>query len=365
MTSPALTVDLARPSDAGAILELNRTAFGGRDLLATLEDFSWRYTDNPAGQAIVPVLRGEDWRPAGFIWIVPLRMRLRGETVLGATGTNLVIDPGHRAGFGYTRLLRRFEQELRHRGLVGHFSFVSEDTYARAQRREADSLTTVPLLARGLDAGAASKPGSRARWYRFLGRCADRLAAPRRSRERAVAATDQEVVTELDAPDQRFEAFWASIEDRYPASVIRDRSYLAWRFARMPGRAYRLLLAESEGTPTGYIVLRTAAIRGMPAGLLMDFRVGHGVAGERAGAALLKAAKQLFEQEGAVVSTALLSPLVREYHLLKRHGYHRVPAVLAPRRFRLLTAFEGRAASGQPWPRARDWFVTLADWEAY
>ena len=92
-----VVADLYRVGDEADILALNRLEYGPTDILSTPEDFDWRYAQNPAGQAIISVARDRDsGSVVGFIWIVPLYMRVFGEDWLGATGTNLLIHPDYR-----------------------------------------------------------------------------------------------------------------------------------------------------------------------------------------------------------------------------------------------------------------------------
>ena len=52
-----VVTDLARPEDREAILALNRLEYGPADILANETDFAWRWEQNPAGPAVVPILR--------------------------------------------------------------------------------------------------------------------------------------------------------------------------------------------------------------------------------------------------------------------------------------------------------------------
>ena len=83
MKADGTTADLAHPEekDIKQILELNRLIYGPQDILANAADFHWRYGENPAGEAIIPVIRNEQGEIVGFIWVIPTRLRVsRGET---------------------------------------------------------------------------------------------------------------------------------------------------------------------------------------------------------------------------------------------------------------------------------------------
>ena len=83
--SPKLRADHYRPGDEVDILALNRSEYGVKNVMVNADDFNWRYAENPAGQADITVIRDEQsQRVVGFTWMIPLYMRLYGQTYLAA-----------------------------------------------------------------------------------------------------------------------------------------------------------------------------------------------------------------------------------------------------------------------------------------
>jgi len=186
--SDHIIADLGRADDADRILELNRLEYGPGDILATRVDFAWRYNQNPAGQAIVPVIRDERGTVIGFIWIMPLYLRIKGQDRLAATGTNLVIHPKYRVTFGYLKLLRRFEQAFRDNNIPLHFSFVSERTCRRQRERAPQTVTTNPLLVKPLDAKSLAHTYFTKGWQRHIVTQAGQFILSFRSRRQPMAS---------------------------------------------------------------------------------------------------------------------------------------------------------------------------------
>ena len=141
-----VTADLARTEDTDAILKLNRQEYGPGDILATQADFAWRCNQNPAGQATIPVIRDHRGQVVGFIWLVPLHVRVRGQNRLGAAGTNLVIQPEYRQSFAYVKLIRRFDQAFQDLHIPLHYSFISEGKYGQLLKHAPQHAATIPLL---------------------------------------------------------------------------------------------------------------------------------------------------------------------------------------------------------------------------
>jgi GNAT superfamily N-acetyltransferase len=366
MQPSRVTVDLAREEDTNRILELNRLEYGPDDILTTSADFAWRRDQNPAGQAIIPVIRDSHDEVVGFVWVVPLHMRIEGQDYRAATGTNLVVHPEHRNTFGYAKLIRRFEQVFEDHGIPLHFSFVSEKTYRRQRERTPRAVATIPLLVKPLDFSALAETYFKNReWLGALTGRAGSVASAFFFRRRPVGCAADITVGASGQFDNRFDEFWLTVRDKYPAMLIRDRAFLAWRFAGVSGRHYRILVARAGDQALGYVVLRTSTIRGIKTGLVMDLLVANGGSGEMGGTRLMAEAEAYFHSMGVSLAAGLMPPLAAEYRILRQAGYRPLPPVLAPRRFRF-AFFVHKTGEKAVFPlSARDWFVTLADYESF
>jgi hypothetical protein len=364
MNSVPIVAGLAREEDTDRILELNVLEYGSRDILATREDFAWRHDQNPAGAATIAVIRNDRNEVVGFIWAVPLGIRVRGVECLGATGTNLVIHPEHRNTFAYTKLIRRFQQILRDNQIPVHYSFVSEERYRRQRTADPQSVATIPLLAKPLNFKSLAEAYFVNRWQRFvfgrLGSLAQPLFTPPGASDRDRSVSVQAV----DGFDSSFDDLWRRIEDRSPAMVIRDRAFLAWRFASVSGKRYHVLVAHAGDQMLGYTVLRCATIRRVKAGLVMDLLTTGDSLGEMAGARLMVEAEAYFRAQGMALAAGLMVSSAVEYRILRRAGYRPVPRALAPRVFRFALFVHDVRDHDLTWLSARDWFITLADHES-
>lgn len=169
----------------------------------------------------------------------------------------------------------------------------------------------------------------------------------------------------LDGFDERFDDSWARVKDKYPIMVIRDRRYLAWRFAGISGRQYRILVVQVGDEVIGYAVLRCANIREIPTGLIMDLLVEAGPRGEAAGACLMAEAWRYFRSENMWLAGGLMSPHAAEYHIMRRAGYLPCPERFALRLFRLAFRVHSKKPATAPRLSPEHWFVTVADYEAY
>jgi GNAT superfamily N-acetyltransferase len=360
-----IIADLGRADDASEILELNRREYGTHDILATHADFTWRRDQNPAGQAIIPVVRDERDAVIGFIWIVPLRLRIKGQDRLAATGTNLVIHPEYRGTFSYPKLLRRFEQAFIDNNIPLHFSFVSEQTFQRQRKRAPQTVTTIPLLVKALDAKSLAHTYFVKRWQRSIVSQVGQLVLSVLSRRRRITSKQKITIQAIDQFDASFDGFWSKVRDKCAVTNIRDRAFLAWRFANISGRSYCALAAHGHDQMLGYAILRCMTIHNIKVGLVMDLLVTDGALGKAAGTFLMAEAEAYFRMHGMAVAAGLMVPLTSEYEMLRQAGFVSIPSMLTPRRFRFAFFVHDTGEKDLASLSVKDWFVTLADCESF
>lgn len=361
-----ITAGLARAEDVDRILEINQLEYGPHDILTTRADFFWRYEENPAGRASIVVVRDDHDQVIGFIWIVPLRVRIKGRDYQAATGTNLLIHPAYRNAFGYTKLLRRFQKVFDDNHIPLHFSFVSDTAYWRRQEEEPQTVCTIPLLVKPLDSVSLAREYFSRRWQGVVfGRIGRWLVSPLFFGQLPMPSYGDIHVEAVDQFDADFDEFWDQVQDRSPVIVVRDRAFLAWRFAPVSGRSYQILVARGGERMLGYAVLRCLTIRGFKTGLVMDLLVSNDTWGERAGACLMAEAEAFFRGQGMSVSVGLMLPSAPEYHILRRARYVQLPDALAPRLFRFAFFVHDAENKDLASLSAHEWFITIADYESY
>lgn len=357
-------VCLADADDIDSILDLNKSEYGPTDILVTPADFIWRHDQNPAGQALIPVIKNSANQVVGCIWIVPLRIRIKGSVHLGATGTNLLIHPQYRNSFVYTKLMRQFNRTLKKQNFPLHFSFVSEDEYQRRRRHNPETAWTVPLLVKPLSVSLLAQSNWGRRWPGRLVKPIDRLASLFSGQHRSKHAQADIEVRAVDQVDESFDRFWHNLQDKYPVMLIRDQAFLAWRFTNISHRQYQIFVAQKEAEMLGYLVLRCTTVRGIRTGLVLDFLVLGNALGEEAGARLLAQAESYFREQQMAVTMGLVMPSAVEYRLLRQAGYIGLPSKLSPRPFRFAFFVHNKQTVFNSLPE-QDWFITLADYESF
>ena len=146
---------------------------------------------------------------------------------------------------------------------------------------------------------------------------------------------------------------------------IRNRAFLAWRFADISGRSYCTLVAHTHDQMLGYAILRCTTIRNIKTGLVMDFLVTDGALGKAAGTCLMAEAETYFRMHEMTLAAGLMAPFTSEYEILRQAGFVGVPSALTPRKFRFAFFVHDTSEKDLVSLSDRDWFVTLADYESF
>ncbi|HEY1012805.1 MAG TPA: GNAT family N-acetyltransferase, partial [Herpetosiphonaceae bacterium] len=85
----------------------------------------------------------------------------------------------------------------------------------------------------------------------------------------------------VDRPEPAFDRLWERCRGEAPLSVIRDSAWVGWRYLAAPCRGYRVLLAERDGLPAGYVAYRLEPGAGRPWGMIAELTAPLGDAAAR------------------------------------------------------------------------------------
>jgi hypothetical protein len=346
---PVYTYRSYRDQDrAGAILSF-ANAFGQKTANVLNSVFEWKYLESPltadCGSA-VHVLEC-DSEVVGFSGTVRARFKIENDTVPGVWSTDTHVAPGHRTVAGW--FLHQVDANTPdiNLGVPNAAMYpIASATEAVVDLDRYENLKACldlggVLTARGANGLLASVSGL---GFWPVPRAFDLYAGLR-----AKAG-----ITVAQAPlfDETFDELWRVVSRDYPGIMVRDRSFLSWRFDRCPNREYTRYLARRNGAAVGYMVTRENRWRGTRRGRIVDYLVGRD--DSAAFDALIRKVMNDFRSRGVVsVTCAVSSTQTQHIRRLRRHGFlHAEPGA---------RVVASRASHGKKLAAIKNWFFTSAD----
>ena len=349
VTTDALRVVRYGRGEQDNLFAFLREALSPADAERLIRQWHWKYEANPFNPEDDPhiLLLKDGERLAGMYGRLFYRVAIDGQQYWAHHGCDLALHPAYRGRGLTTRLTDhdKVESEI-------HFSWQNEASY-RAFQRDRTSGVPFTSLVRPLDLRRALRAfrgdGGLARTAAWLiGGVSERW--PIKRRRVASGLT----VTRIHSFDERFDRLWQRVCRDYPVIVIRDRTYLEWRFTQRPDASYTILAASRGAELTGYMVTRQVERAGERWGYLVDFLVQDR---DRSVFAVLveEAVGDLRRERAVAVGCRFAVPLLRR--MLYRHGF--VPLAWGPKGY-----VRARARLPDPATRqfgAGDWFLTMGD----
>jgi len=350
------------PEDAEDSMRLVREAYGDIDAAAPAH-CEWRFQRSPAGAAIGTLAREpETGRLIGQAMIILVKVRLSGRVFMASLSLDPVTDPAYQGRGMVAGLLRDVCRLSTEESVAFTYGLPNQESYRTFVNAAGfRNVGSVPLLIRPLNPErlAMKTTGSRAlAKTASVARRVWRAPAPVRW-QKAVPGLE---IEEVGSFGGSFAIFWERVQHRFPVMVIRDPTYLNWRFVDVPAREYATFAARSEGDIRGFIVLRAASLGRFSAGLIVDLMVEPSAEGRAAGRLLIDRACSYFEDRDLDIIASLALRHTDEFRLLRSRGFWQSPKFLEPRPFRLVVRChdEERSPSRLAYD-LRNWFVTMGD----
>jgi len=349
------------------LLELRGSQYAHSEF-AQREYVHWQLKENPAGRAISWIALQNPAKVIGEYWMVPARFRINRHTYLGTIGANALVDSEHRRQNVFIVLGKRCSHTCLEQS-IEFTLYVPNRLSLRGLIRRLDcaDLGEVPFLVYPFDMNKLAEHAFRGAALRKLtpqlmrGLC--RLAiSPRKDPKIGAEAIELFRVSNFD-PD--FDLFWDRIRDKYPSIAVRDSGHMNWRYARAPLRKYAILLARGGDRILGYLISRSATIRGLQSGIIMDFLFESSPLGQTAGHTLLETVMKDFAEEKAHLVCCLSLSHTEEYRVLRSHGFVKCPGLFKPHPFHLIAQIHNTNFKEPCFNNINDWYWTLGDYDIF
>lgn len=349
-----------QPGDEVQILRLRRLVFGDGDEQRNTQSYwEWEFRDNPAGRARIWLAVAADGI-VGHYAVIPVRMRYGGEHLMGSLSLDTMTHPDYRREAVFTTLARKVYEELAEAGMSVTHGFPNKNS-VKGFVTELGWLyvSSLPILVKPLKASriVESFIGNRALAY-AISKPSDSLARLVFRPTHAFQSQGSKVKW-VDRFDERMDAFWEQVAARYHITVVRDSTYLNWRYFDNPGRRYRAVIAEDGDGILAYLILRGVEQFRLQGGMIVDLGARPG--GEGMLGVLITEAEKYFEEQNMDLVASLVCGQPEYVDVLKGRGFVRLPKRLGFKEWHFGCRLHTEALDSDIFADASNWFVTFGD----
>jgi hypothetical protein len=339
---------LCHEGDEKKLAIFNQEACGNS---SSPEFWRWKYFENPAGPAIV-TLAVDGERIVGRVGEIPVRIKIGEREVLATHGVDTDILEEYRKGTTFFQMACLASERSKAYGVSFNFGFAVKLTYeisieslgfhrAAGVRKYVKILDPTPFLRKALRIPLI--PGSMEKGIRGV-------IAWRNKRRAGKPAG----ISELRSFDERFDRLWEEAV-KAEVMVVRNSTYLNWRYTRCPATEYKILAAENKGRVEGFLILQLIRRAGILYGYIVDMLAAKGK--ENSLNDLFPSAIDYFYQQGVAAVVCWMPEGSFLGHFFKRKGLLARPI----HHYIIVRNYKEEGASLDILKQEKNWFYTFGD----
>jgi hypothetical protein len=340
------------------LLDLRSEVWGAQHPHTTLAFSNWLFAATPPGEPIATIVRLHG-RVVGSAGLCRKRILVEGRSALLAHGLDYMLAPdlkGLAIGHASIEVARHWLDLARSLGCALGLVFPNENshriltsTHVGLKPMFQPALMIRPLQRAALTRDIKGVP-------RRLGTAALRIAALYGSTRSVFAGGKKPLRFEAHFGPE-YDALWASLTDKVGIGVVRDSSYLNWRYVDHPVYRYERLCLKSDGELRGFVIGTRRETFGIDSMLLVDLVAKN--ANDGVSCELIEGFVHHADSQTSEIVVTLAIPGSSLYNALKRCGFLAVPFRLDPKPFRTASAVFS-ATANCAWDPSR-WYFTWGD----
>lgn len=266
----------SRKGDEPKIITLAKNAFG-KNLLPEkhLSEFwDWEFHQNPSGDAQIWVA-DDNGNVVGHYAIIPVRLQIGGIIHTAGLVVDVITHSAYRYQGMFTELGRTALKDAGAEHIPFCMGFPMEGSTATIVLPGHFKVGwfiafTIPVFVRPLNFESIVRKllGNKylARLAGLFGSLWERL----QSLIGVDASTDSLEFLVTTSFPKKIDKFWEDASKDYEIIGVRDFQWLNYRFTNVPGREYRIIIAQKNSKILGYIILREMPRMNLQFGLIVD-----------------------------------------------------------------------------------------------
>lgn len=306
--------------DEEFIFELDKSVQGkllDREMWMTW--WNWKYRFNPSGDPVI-WLAESDGKIVGQYALTRARIKIANEVNSIAQSVNTLTHPAYRRQGIFETLARMAYDEAAQRGIIFIYGFPNELSYPGFIKKLGWSdLGTIRAWIIPLSVKNICKKYIHNRLLSKvfeIGSCAVLNVLYRAAKAHRTKGL---IISEISSFDERADDLWLKVSKDPRIMVVRDRSYLNWRYFDIPNVKFTVYLAENDGQTLGYAVVKCEEYNGLKLGRIFDLAVPPGQ--ENITYSLLLKVIEFFKKERADLIVYRIISNKSQYRILRKCGF--------------------------------------------
>lgn len=234
-----LIIRFYKPGDELKINKLFKVAF---NIDRSLEEWRWKFQNNPLGKSIVIVGELDDKIVTHFA-VIPIGIKIGNDNFICYQGSDSMADPTIDTKLVFAQVFIKMQKKIESMSRI-HFGFINKKAHALITNKlmRGRSISKIDIFSAKLNTIFTSYPAVGRRKFNL---------------------------SEVDRFDDRFTHLWKELAPLYKVAIIRKSKYLNWRYVSKPNNNYKIFaLGDSE--IKGYIVVKVFKSNGIRIGNIID-----------------------------------------------------------------------------------------------
>lgn len=219
--------------------------------------------DPPEGNLMF-VMRDEEngGRMIASDGLIPFELQLGKRTVKAAHSVKSMTHPDYKRQGIFRIMTQNSLDRGQEKGVQLVLGFANKNSYPAYQKFGWTTIFPREVYVFPSDVSRKIAAKTKSKVLGKLGNLAFRIVSD--ARRAGLHAGRRFTVQTFDHVPKEAAQLWEKYRDKYENLIVRDETYLHWRYDQRPDRSYETLLLSGEEGPVGYLILRQTAANGKP-----------------------------------------------------------------------------------------------------
>jgi hypothetical protein len=328
----------------------------------SIEEWFWKFRKNPLHDIDLTVIAEYRGEIVGQYPLLPLLFKYNNTILKCATAVDNFVHPSFRGGIrGVQSKMYDYHKEIcRKEGMSFAFGFPNREHYIFGKRiLKYGDLGQIRVLFRRLNWNLAIKerfpwiPDSLLKIVQSISSTGFKLLIQSGYHNDLKGMR----VFEVDSFDERFDAFWDRVKEKYNIMGVRNEKYLNWRYKK-PGADYKVIVAENGEELNGYVVIELRREAEEVKGHIVDLLAVDG-----ADSILIKEALLRFISKKVDFILCWMLPHTAAYASLLEFGF--IEKSDFPPLNVVYTIYDNEIIDDAFLKDQKNWYLTMADSDTY